>query len=273
MLKRILFIVFLVIFLTAAGLLAYPFWEAQQARQGIAALQEIKRQSAGQAETALPEASTTAPSAGQTGTPPSAAPLAEQTEAPPSADVAEAPLSIEPIMLPEYVELFAQNPDIAGWISISGTGIDYPVMRRDEYYMDRDFEGNPSRAGLPFMDVRSKTLPGANIIIYGHNMRDGSLFHDLRYYSDPEYLEEHALIAFDTLYERREYRIFAALELPLDNGMDIYALIDTWDAEQLILLNGVLEGEPVLEGEDIMMLSTCSYHARDGRFVVLARRV
>ena len=108
-------------------------------------------------------------------------------------------------VLEKYRNLHAINPDMVGWIKIEGTPIDYPVMYTPEdgdFYLHHNFEGKTSRSGVPFIDERcSVGQPGANIIIYGHNMKNGSMFGTLDAYKDEAWFQAHPIIQYDTLNE------------------------------------------------------------------------
>lgn len=87
----------------------------------------------------------------------------------------------KPVMLPQYAGLYEENKDLVGWLSIDGMKIDYPVMQNedDKYYLHRDFYGNDSKYGCLYVREQADLDAGTNFIIYGHNMKDGSMFGDL----------------------------------------------------------------------------------------------
>jgi sortase B len=120
----------------------------------------------------------------------------------------------EPVMLEQYRALYEQNTDMAGWIRVDGTGIDYPVMyTADEFYLSHGFDTAASRSGGPFIDQRCAIVPfGTNTIIYGHHMKNGTMFAGLERYEDEDFFEKHPTVRFDTLYEQREYEIIAYLK-------------------------------------------------------------
>ena len=200
---------------------------------------------------------------------------------------AEAPvpeMPAEPEMLSWYAPLYAQNPDLFGWLRIPGTVIDYPVMftpEEPEYYLRRDFEGRESLSGTLFMDGACPP-EGDFCLIYGHNMKNGAMFGSLIRYADAAFYEAHPTILFDTLYETREYTVFAAFYsqvLPEDgsNAFRYYNYTDLSDPEvfadyvEQVRRVSLIDTElrPVW-GDALITLSTCSYHAGDGRFVVVA---
>ncbi len=107
----------------------------------------------------------------------------------------------------------AQHSDFAGWITIDGTKIDYPVMltpNDGDYYLKRNVNGEDDINGTLFMDPRTDLVQrSTNIIIYGHNMKSGAMFGSLKKYLDEDYWREHAQIRFDTIYEKGTYEVFA----------------------------------------------------------------
>ena len=97
-------------------------------------------------------------------------------------------------------ELFRQNNDCIGWICITGTSVNYPVMHtpaNPQKYLRRDFYGNYSQSGVPFLDARCD-LESTNLIIYGHNMRNGTMFSDVKNYANTDFRKAHPIIEFET---------------------------------------------------------------------------
>ena len=116
-------------------------------------------------------------------------------------------------ILDQYAILYSMYPDVVGWIKIDGTPIDYPVMQDttgEDYYLNHNFEGKSDNKGAPFVDENTQIKPlDKNIVIYGHNTRDGSMFGDLDYYLDQAFYKKHPTIMFDTIYETGTYQIVA----------------------------------------------------------------
>ena len=97
-------------------------------------------------------------------------------------------------------ELLKQNSDCIGWIYIPGTAVNYPVMHtpaNPQKYLRRDFYGNYSQSGVPFLDARCD-LESTNLIIYGHNMRNGTMFSDVKNYANTDFRNAHPIIEFET---------------------------------------------------------------------------
>lgn len=124
-------------------------------------------------------------------------------------------------ILPQYQELYAQNPDLAGWLCINGTNINYPVVQADNsYYLRRGFDRLYSTAGTLFLDERCRlATPNAagtaNALIYGHNTASGSMFSQLLNYADKAFYTAHPTFQFDTLYEEGTWQVAAVLRTEL----------------------------------------------------------
>ena len=177
------------------------------------------------------------------------------------------------------------NDDFRGWLKIEDTVIDYPVMKSSEddpeYYLHRDFDKNYSFSGTPFIGAGADENADA-FVIYAHNMNNGTMFGTLDYYADKEWAEQHLYINFDTLEENRVYRVFAAFQTALGEENEFkynerVGLLSNQDYKALaedIKEAAVMEtGDCPAEKTQILMLSTCSYHSDNGRFVVAAYRV
>ena len=187
--------------------------------------------------------------------------------------------------VPLYSELTQKNRDFAGWLEIPDTVIDYPVMKAPEstpeYYLHRDFDKNYSFAGTPFIsggcDADSDVF-----IIYGHNMKVGTMFGTLDSYADGGWAAEHRDIYFTIPGERRVYRVFACFRTKLNsrNEYRYYENVGNFsEGERNGIIGGITERSLIQvndnppEGAQILMISTCSYHTENGRFVVAAYRI
>ncbi|WP_205839684.1 class B sortase [Porcincola intestinalis] len=191
------------------------------------------------------------------------------------------------LLLPQYAPLYEQNSDFFGWITIEGTDIDYPVMYspdRPEYYLNRAFDGSYSGSGVPSID--GKCPPdGKYYLIYGHHMKNKTMFGSLPKYADKSYYEDHPIIRFDTLYEQREYQVIAAFYSRIYDKKDAgvfcyYEYTDLSDQEvfdehiRQVKAAAIYDtGLSAEYGDELLALSTCNYHTQDGRFVVVAKRI
>lgn len=192
----------------------------------------------------------------------------------------------EMVVLPKLAELYEKNSDLAGWITIPDTVVDYPVMytpEDGEKYIYANFEGRFSAAGSLFIEDDCCMEPESdNIIIYGHNMKNGSMFGKLTDYEKEGYWKEHPIISFSTLYEEREYEIIAAFYDKVyyqhETCFKFYEFINaedeqTFEEAMTYYRKKALydTGVEATYGNRLITLVTCAYHIENGRFVVVAR--
>lgn len=215
-----------------------------------------------------------------------AEPTTAQTEPAIQETAATEPSDEEKKFLPYLEEYFEKNSEIIGWLKIEGTKLDYPLMytpEDPEKYLHLNFDEQYSYGGLPFLDANCSVSPESdNLIIYGHNMLDGSMFRTLMKYDQRTYWEKHPVIRLDLFDEEREYEIVAAfydrVYYTYETCFKFYKFIDaegqtqfeeaiTYYKTQALYDTGV---EAQL-GDHLITLVTCSYHVDNGRFVVVAR--
>ena len=247
------------------------------------------------------------------------------------------------VPLEKYNELLKINPYVSGWLSVEGSKINDPVVYTpgsQNYFLHRDVDGTPLEKGTFFIAVNWHNGCN-NTLVYGHNMKDGSGFGSLAKFADKNYGLSHSVINFDTLYEDREYELFAAFYSQIDedeleteddradadkriaeasiekkreegetvseeeltvNDLDLhrdlgdediyreekdedngrfryYYYTDLSDRDDFeYFVNNVKEralydtGVDAVWGDDLLTLSTCSYHVKNGRFIVVAVR-
>lgn len=186
-----------------------------------------------------------------------------------------------------YEGMKEDNPDFAGYISVPGSPLGYPVMYTPydpEKYLHKDINDVESDDGLPFIDARCNLNPDSdNIIIYGHNMKDGSMFASLFSYQDKSYYDEHPVIRFDTVDEIREYEVMSVFYDRVyyedEDVFKFYNFIDADDqaeyeknVEQYLKKSVYDTGIKAEYGDKLVTLVTCAYHTENGRFVVIARK-
>lgn len=192
-----------------------------------------------------------------------------------------------PEVLDEYKSLVNKNKKLIGWIKIDDTNIDYPVMQTsdNEYYLDHNLNQEYDKNGSIFMDKDCDVLkPSTNLILYGHHMQSGKMFGELDRYSDVKYYETHKYIDFDTIYEKGIYEVMyvfrsrvyseeevvfkyyqfidAVSELEFDSNMNEMAAASLYET-----------GVTANYGDRLLTLSTCDYQEKNGRFVVVAKKV
>ena len=183
----------------------------------------------------------------------------------------------------KYGALYEQNNDFVGWIQIDGTNINYPVMQtpdNPDYYLKHSFENTWSDYGVPYLDEACVIGQSNNLVIYGHHMSNGSMFCDLELYSDPAFCMDHPVIRFDTLTSFGEYEVIAVFryntnqetfrydrEVNMDEGRF------SWFIEQVHARELFSTGKDASFGDQLLTLSTCEYTYKNGRLVVVARKV
>lgn len=191
-------------------------------------------------------------------------------------------------ILKEYKKLYKQNKDMVGWLKIEGTNIDYPVMQTGEdegdYYLHHDFNKEESVSGSLFLDARNDFVNrDTNLIIYGHNMRDGSMFGRLKNYMDKEYWEQHKEIVFDTIYEKVHYSIVAVclskVNYQDDYTFRYYNFLNAESKEDFDAFKANIQQLTAFEqtvdisyGDELLTLSTCNSYIEDGRLFLVAKK-
>ena len=191
----------------------------------------------------------------------------------------------EDLILPEYREIYEMNEDLVGWLTIPALNVDNPVVQSEdsEFYLTHDFFGEKNANGQIILDTNCDPYtPSYNLVISGHNMRSGKMFGNLVNYMYKSYWEKNKFVEFDTLVERKEYVIVAAFfsadydtdEEGFRYNADIQYGIDlkTWmrDIKENQLYETGIECD---FGDEFLTLTTCNYQRKNGRFVVICRRI
>ena len=188
-------------------------------------------------------------------------------------------------MLPELREIYALNNDLIGWIQIPDTVIDYPVVQSEDedFYLHHDFFGNSNSNGQIILDNQCDPYtPSYNLIISGHRMNNGSMFAGLAKYQSEDYWEAHRYVHFDTLMSRGVYIVFGAFysadydeyEEGFRYNADIKYRLDAIQWLEEIRENQLYDtGVDVQFGDEFITLTTCNYTRRNGRFVLVCRRL
>ncbi|MCR5595964.1 MAG: class B sortase [Lachnospiraceae bacterium] len=212
-------------------------------------------------------------------------PVAEEIEQKPLFTLAEA--DEIPEILDEYKNVYIKNKSVIGWLTIDGTNIDYPVMQtvNNEYYLNHDFEGDEDNNGSIFMDCNCNAMfRSTNLIVYGHHMKSGKMFGNLKKYESEEYCAEHNLIKFDTIYEKGLYEVMYVFRDTIKDAEDVsfkyYQFIDAASAEEFDSnMKSMAEmslydtGVTATYGDELLTLSTCNGSTSTARFVVVAKRI
>lgn len=194
---------------------------------------------------------------------------------------------VMPDVLDEYKTLYEKNKKLIGWLKIDDTIIDYPVMQtnNNEYYLEHNFNQEYDKNGSLFLDCDCIIYPrSTNLIIYGHHMKSGQMFGQLQKYAKESYGEKHALIQFDSIYEKATYQVMYVFRSQVYNEDDLvfkyYQFINANSEEEfnsymkeMAAVSLYDTGVTASYGDSLLTLSTCDNSQTDGRFVVVAKRI
>ena len=180
------------------------------------------------------------------------------------------------------------NTDIIGWLEIPNTKINYPVLqgKDNEYYMTHNYKKEKSKNGSIFLSKDYNwDIPSSNLLIYGHNNKNGTMFQELLNYEDFNFYKEHPTIRFTTATEDMEFEIISVFKSRVyykseQNVFRYYFFINAnTKAEYDDFINNAKAAslydikKAANYGEQLITLSTCSYHVKDGRFAVVGRKI
>lgn len=212
--------------------------------------------------------------------------MAELVEnAPEESPKEDTPVSEGEDVLEKYKELYLQNEDMVGWLSIDGTEINYPVMQtpnNPNFYLKHNFEKEYSDLGTPYIQENCTIAESDNLLIYGHHIKGGKMFGALEDYKAKSFYEQHKTTRFDMLTEQAEYEIISVFKTVeySSEGFRYYDFVNAENAEafeeylskckELALYDTGINAE---YGDKLLTLSTCEYSAPNGRLVVVAKKV
>lgn len=183
-------------------------------------------------------------------------------------------------ILAQYAPLLEINPEVVGWITIDNTSINYPLMQHDdnEYYLLHDPSNTSSIYGSIYIDYRNHpSIQNQNTLIYGHNMNDGSMFHELLKFKDETFFTSHPYLYISNLYERFTYEVFSVYVV----DADVESIAPSFPSDEAFLsyLNSCMARSLYPSNisfnptDEIVTLVTCSYELPNARTIVQARRV
>ena len=271
----------LILLLIGAALIIPRTLARTKQQKAEAALQILYYQAAAQ-ESEIPPAPSVSPTASALPLP--AVPFSsppEMTPPPLRSFATQAPWKVN-LTQERFLSLREINKDVVGWLTIDGF-LDLPVVQRDnKYYLTHDFFGDKSISGTLFLDENYPfSPPGENLLIHGHNMRDGTMFGRLQKYADRAFYMRHWFIRFESLYEQSDYAAFAALTVSGDSSEPTYFRyayshfltdVQFTDFMREVRRRSVIRsGLDVLPTDRLIMLSTCV--GDSDYFVVIARRL
>lgn len=187
----------------------------------------------------------------------------------------------------KFKDLYIENSDTIGWVSIKDTPIDYPVMctpKDEQFYIHKGFDKEYSFGGCIFTNADADIVsPSENIIMYGHHMVSQTMFKPLDGYKDEDFYKKHKYITFDSLRQTGTYEVIAAFSTNIvyyeEDGFMYYSYTNMGksDFEEYVKKSKELTSYPISAtaeyGDQLITLSTCAYHTYNGRFVVVAKRV
>lgn len=251
-----LFWVFLIIFLAAAAFAVYYYTSQQKKEEVYDKLKENNK------KTEEPE-------------------VKEEPKPEPEQEQ-EVEAEPEPVDIPiDFAELRKMNPEIYAWIRIPGTEVDYPIVQRpedDAYYLDHTIEGEAGLPGSIYTESLNKQdFTDKNTVIYGHNMKDNTMFGSLKDYKDSAYMDEHSEVYIYTPEHIFTYKIFAAVTY--DSRHIMVAFDFNQDEQYQAYLDSLSQVRnmasyintdiPVTTVDRIITMSTCNGN-NDQRFLVEA---
>ena len=184
-------------------------------------------------------------------------------------------------------ELQGQNTDIVGWLEIENTNINYPVLQGTDnsYYMTHNYKKEKSKNGSIFLNADYNwNISSNNLLIYGHNLGNGMMFQELLKYEKESFYQEHPVIRFTTAEEDAEYEIISVFKSRVyykseKNVFRYYYFINSESEKeynQFVKNAKNVSLYPIDAtanyGDQLITLSTCSYHVEDGRFAVVGRK-
>ena len=179
----------------------------------------------------------------------------------------------------DLAALQAENPDCVGWLTIPDTTVDYPVVwtpKNPEHYLRRDFYGNHASGGTPFLDGRNVAqAEGQNLILYGHNMLDGTMFKPMLQYLTPNFQVTHENIYLELNGAQYRYQVIASLET--SSRSLVYTYTDLSGAAEMEDFRAALLEETgvgaIPQAEGYLTLSTCNNQGGNSRVLVVAALV
>ena len=204
--------------------------------------------------------------------------LVKEDVEPPTLELADdsAPEPEELTAFEKYADVYAQNSDLVGWITVPGTRIDYPVMQTKEnpnFYLKHAFDQSYSSYGVPYMQENCDVGISDNLVLYGHHMKNGSMFKDISRYKDQGYFDQHSEIILYTPEREIHLKALAAVCTSPDairrktefaSGEEFASYIQQMTA-------GASASAPI-EGTIVRLYSfvTCSYEFNNARTILYA---
>lgn len=180
----------------------------------------------------------------------------------------------------DFDELRKINPDVIGWLYYEDTIIDYPVVQGEdnEMYISMLFDRTWGGCGTLFADcITEAPFRQFNTIVYGHHMKDGTMFACLKELRDPEYCAKHPKLELTTPEGKFDLEIWAFLNEPADSNIYTTNFVLEEDKQAYLQLTEELADYTtdvqVTTGDRLVMLSTCAYEFEDARYIIACKMV
>ena len=181
-------------------------------------------------------------------------------------------------------ELYNINNDFIGWLKIENTNINYPVMQTGEdkkdYYLYKNFYKKYSQMGTPYIAEFCNVQESDNLIIYGHHINSNKMFGELEKYKNKKFYDNHKIIKFNTIYGKANYEIIAVFKTVAYTGFNYYKFFNANSEQEFNTFIQKCKGlsfydteETAEYGDKLITLSTCEYSNKNGRLVVVAKRI
>lgn len=186
------------------------------------------------------------------------------------------PIEVAPITI-DFASLLEQNSDVVGWIYCQDTPINYPVVQAkdNDKYLRRDLSGKYLVSGTVFVDYRNGAIgEDANYIVYGHNMKDGTMFSSLSKYKEQSYYDEHPVLYFLTSTGDYKIELYAGIVVKRDALIYMPNPDEKGFAEFLSNAKekSTFKSEvEITENDTLITLSTCSYEYNHARYIVIGK--
>jgi len=211
--------------------------------------------------------------------------VVDQPIATPDGNTLVISLPTPPPVQSSFNDLLKLNPETVGFLRIDGV-VSLPVVQRENdnsFYLTHNFEQTEADEGALFLDGMNRLSPEDDcLIIYGHNMHNGTMFGEIDHYDETDFLKSHPLVHFDTLYENRVYVPIAAFPASMnpDSGSYFDVRQIAFDESSFDLFLMRLKSRSVIDipadayyGDRLLLLVTCDYTKDDGRFILALRQL
>lgn len=270
--RKVLIVILALVFLWSVTMLLRQLQSYREGDEIYALAEQLAAAPPNASQPAVPPPADSAPAPDAPNTPDEPPdPAASHPPAAPAAD---------PLAEVSLESLRDVSKAVIGWISIPDTKLAYPLVqgKDNDYYLDHAWNGRYTSLGSIFLDSRNDAgLTDFHTLIYGHRMKNGSMFATLKYYDDPSYLAEHPYVYIKTTEGVRQYAVFAAYEAPVRSCTYNLNFPDEAARQELIdfaLKQSVIDCDITPETtERILTLSTCTGQGYDTRWVVQAVEV